>query len=144
MAKAVILKKVQNTEIGYLYVIVPAKESDIEECNRLRDISPDLVRYCIEQDLCFGREQIDMIFHCGKLSNFTSYEKLVYKFKLTRRQIEQGKREQYRCYNFSIEDQKKSLHLVTLASNALISWRSAMSAAGSNYGLIIRIKYNIL
>lgn len=144
MAKPVILKKTQNTEIGYTYVVIPASEEEIKECISLRDISPTLVRYCIENDLCYGKEQIKDIYHCGKLDTFTGYSNLVYKFPQTKRQITERKPEQYRCYQFTLEQQKKDMHLVVLANTCTISWRSALTACGSKYGLILKIKYNVI
>jgi len=138
--KAIKLKILRSKEEAFMYALLPCTESSIEATRVNKGLDKSILDFAREQNIITFDQDIEGIYYLGELDKFSSYGQLVYKFPLTKRQIVDKKKEQFRDYGMDIEKQKEYMHLVILCSSAAVSWKTAIKASGSKFGVICKVK----
>jgi hypothetical protein len=136
--KLVKLKAVSDKERNkYHYILIGTSYEDARFVSKEKELPISIITLLDKNG--YKKGDIHSAVTAGKLSDVVGYNYLVYQFPKRIIDIKNGAKDEYRDYTMSLEKQKDILWLVNTAECAKTSWRTAISACGSDFGVVLKV-----
>lgn len=136
----VVVKKSSNSTNIIQYVVCGCSQEESKTIIQKRELTESIKRILFLQDIIKEESNIVGLIFCGKLENFGSPSKLVYKYPQRKIDIRNRVEPQYRFYLFTKEQQEKHRLVHNICPTVEHSWNSVITKVGSQYGIILKIK----
>lgn len=136
----VIVKSISNSTYTLRYVVLGCTKDESTSIIQTRELPENLKDILIKNTMMQDESNILGLIFCGRLENFGSPSKLVYKYPQRKIDIRNRVEPHYRFYVFTRQQQDKHILFHNLCPTVEHSWKSVIIKVGSQYGLILKIK----